>query len=135
MGYIKRRANTKSKVSVESFELHKVQFLYDIRSISILEEISNQLIINWDHTGLNYVPLSNWTRAEEGSKRVEIVGMNDKRQNTAVLWCTLQGDFLTPQIIYSGKTQRCVPAVSFPDDWHITFTLNHWANLQPGSLQ
>ena len=128
LGYVKRRANTKSKVDVESFESYKAQFLFDIQTITEMEEIPKDLIINWDHTGLNYVPVSNWTMAEEGSKRVEIVGIDDKRQITAVFGCTLKGDFLPPQIIYAGKTQRCLPTVKFPSNWHITYTQNHWAN-------
>ena len=93
-----------------------------------MEDIPEYLIINWDHTGLNYVPVSNWTMAEEGSKRVEIVGLDDKHQITAVFGCTMAGDFLPPQIIYTGKTPRCLPSVKFADNWHVTYTTNHWAN-------
>ena len=106
----------------------KTQFIFDIEVISQMEKVPNDLIINWDHTGINYVPTSNWTMAEEGSSRVEIIGLGDKRQITAVLACTLSGKFLPPQVIYSGKTSRCLPTVSFPKTWHITFTENHWAN-------
>ena len=102
LGYVKRRANTKSKVTDENFELMKSQFLFDIRTIVEMEDIPEDLVINWDHTGLNYVPVSNWTMAEEGSKRVEIVALDDKRQITAVFGCTMGGDFIPPQVIYSG---------------------------------
>ena len=68
--------------------------------------------INWDHTGINYAPVSKWTMAKEGSKRVDIVGMDDKRQITAVFGCTMDGDFLPPQIIYGGKTPQCLPTAS-----------------------
>ena len=40
----------------------------------------------------------------------------------------MKGDFLFPQIIYSGKTSRCLPSVKFLDGWHVTYTENHWAN-------
>lgn len=90
-----------------------------------MEEIPNCLI---DHTGLNYVPSSQWTMAKEGSQRVELVGLNDKRQITAVFGCTMEGDFLPPQLIYAGKTPRCLPTMKFPSDWHVTYTCNHWAN-------
>ena len=53
---------------------------------------------------------------------------NDKRQITAVFAATMSGDFLFPQIIYAGKTPRCLPSVKFPDGWHVTYTENHWAN-------
>ena len=99
MGYVKRRASTTAKVSLSDFEQYKAQFLFDITSIVEMEEIPKCLVINWDHTGINYVPVSKWTMAKEGSKRVDIVGIDDKRQITAVFGCTMDGDFLPPQII------------------------------------
>uniref|UniRef100_A0A1X7TZ04 DDE-1 domain-containing protein n=1 Tax=Amphimedon queenslandica TaxID=400682 RepID=A0A1X7TZ04_AMPQE len=66
--------------------------------------------------------------AKEGSTRVEIAGHEDKRQITAVFGCTMAGDFLPPQLIYFGKTPKCLPSVKFADNWNITYTMNHWAN-------
>ncbi len=40
----------------------------------------------------------------------------------------MSGDFLYPQIIYAGKTSRCLPSARFPKCWHVTYTENHWAN-------
>jgi transposase-like protein len=115
-------------LSVSDFEACKSQFLFDIATITEMEDIPNVLILNWDHTGIKYVPVGNWTMAKEGSKRVDIVGMDDKRQITAVFGCTMEGEFLPPQIIYGGKTVRCLPSVKFPDSWGITYSPNHWAN-------
>ncbi len=53
---------------------------------------------------------------------------DDKRQITAVFGASLTGDFLPVQLIYKGTTPRCLPAVPFSRDWHITFSHNHWAN-------
>ena len=64
----------------------------------------------------------------KGSKRVEIVGISDKRQITAVFCGTLAGEFLPPQLIYQGKTAACLPQHKFPSDWHVTCTPNHWSN-------
>ena len=33
-----------------------------------MEDLLNELVINWDHAVINYVPVSNWTMAEEGLK-------------------------------------------------------------------
>ena len=63
MGYVKRRASTKAKVSVSDFEECKSQFLFDIQTMVEMEEIPNETVINWDHTGIDYVPVSNWTMA------------------------------------------------------------------------
>ena len=57
------------------------------------EEIPPELIINWDQTGVHLVSSASWTWEEKGVKRVEVVGQSDKRQITAVLAGTLQGDF------------------------------------------
>ncbi len=79
-----------------------------------------QLIINFDQTNAKYVPVSEWTLAKEGSKQVPIIGLEDKREMTVLLACTLSGKLLHPQLIYAGRTSRCHPSVSFPDGWNIT---------------
>ena len=64
-----------------------------------------------------------------GAKRVKIVGAKDKQQITAVFAGTMSGEFLLPQLIYQGKTPKCLPPLdSIPSDWDITFTENHLAN-------
>jgi hypothetical protein len=90
--------------------------------------LSAELIINIDQTGLNIVPTSQWTMAPKGSKQIEITGIEDKRQITALLGCTMAGQLLPPQLIYAGRTPRCHPNVEFPSDWQITHTDNHWSN-------
>ena len=128
MGLVKRRASTKAKMSPKEFAELKNPFIFDISSIIQMEEIPTQLIINWDQTGIHYIPVSNWTMALEGSKRVEITGVDDKRQITAVFAGTLLGEFRPPQIIYQGKTVKCLPSTESPQDWHVTFSKNHWSN-------
>ena len=57
MGFVKRRASTKAKVTIENFEEVKAQFLLDIKAVVEFEEILFDLVINWDQTGINYVPV------------------------------------------------------------------------------
>lgn len=128
MGFVKRRASTSAKVSVENFEVLKAQYLFDIKVIIEMEEIPYELVINWDQTAIHYVPVGSWTMEKEGAQRVEIVGKDDKHQITAVLAGSLTGDFLPPQLVYQGMTKRCISTVNFPQDWDITFSSNHWSN-------
>ena len=129
MGYVKRRGTTKAKVTVEDFDAVKEQYLLDIKNVIEMDEIPNELVINWDQTGIHYVPVSSWTMDKEGSKRIEIVAADDKRQLTAVFAGSMTGDFLPPQLVYKGKTQRCLPVgVRFPSDWDLTYSDNHWSN-------
>ena len=91
---------------------------------------SPRLVINWDHTGKKYIPTSSWTIKKEGKRRVEILGIDDKRQITGVFAATKDGNFLTIQVIYKEKTKRNLPNVKFPSDWLAIYTENHWANEQ-----
>ena len=68
MGYVKRRASTKAKVAVQDFEEVKAQFLFDIKVVIEMDESPFDLVINWDQTGIHYVPVGSWTMEKEGSK-------------------------------------------------------------------
>lgn len=57
MGFVKRRASTKAKVSVSDFDQLKAQFVFDIKAIIEMEEIPGELVISWDQTGIHYVPV------------------------------------------------------------------------------
>lgn len=87
-----------------------------------------ELIFNWDQTELNLVPTGQWTMHLAGQKNVPIAHSDDKRQVTAVLAATITGEFVYPQILYQGKTNRCYPKVlSVPDEWDIWHSPNHWS--------
>ena len=128
MGLVKHRSSTKAKVDVSNFKELKKQYLLDINNVIQMDEIPAELVVNFDQTAINYVPVASWTMEKEGSRRVEIIGKDDKRQITAVLAGTLNGDFLPVQLVYKGTTKRCLPAFSFPEDWDINYSQNHWCN-------
>ena len=118
----KRRASTKAKVSIKNFKEVKAQFLINIKAVVKFEEIPFDLTLNWDHTGIHYVRTSGVKGKKQKAKRIEIAGVDDKHQITAVFAGSLTGDFLPLQLIYKGTTQRCLPTLLFPPDWHITFS-------------
>ena len=92
-----------------------------------MEEIPEELILNWDQTGIKMIPMNSWTMEQEGVQRVEMVGLSDKRQITAVFCGSILGDFLPIQLICKGKTQCCHPPFKFPLEWHITHSPKHWS--------
>ena len=120
--------STSAKISVKNFDELKMQYLQDIKVNVELDDIPEEMIVNFDQTGINYVPTGSWTMEHQGSKRVEIAAADDKRQITAVFAGSFTGDFLPIQLIYKGTTTRCLPLVKFPADWSITCSSNHWAN-------
>jgi hypothetical protein len=129
MNFLKRKVMTaKSKHAVAEFECLKEEFLLEVVTTVEMEEIPSELVLNWDQTGIKIVPSNTWTMEEQGSKRVDVAGANDKRQITAVFCGSLVGDFLPVQVIYQGKTPRCHPKFQFPLDWDITHSHKHWSN-------
>ena len=128
MGMVKRKACSKNKVVPEHFDNVKEQFLSNIKQLVDLEKIPPALIINWDQTAINYVPPASWTMEVQGSKRVDLAGKDDKREITACFAGSMEGNFLPPQLVYEGKTPRCLPQVNFPNDWHVTYSPTHWCN-------
>ena len=81
------------------------------QAVVTIEEIPPDLIINQDHTGINYIPVSKWTMEKELTNHIEIAGIEDKRQFTGHCRCN---EFLPVQLIYQGKTKACLPKVNFP---------------------
>ena len=80
MSFVKRHATTKTpKFNSTDFNQSKARFLFDAKSFIEFEDIPDSLILNWDQSAVHYVPISSWTMDREGSKRVEIKGIDDKR--------------------------------------------------------
>ena len=128
MHFVQRKSTTaKSRNTPENFTLLKKDFLDQVVATVVMEEIPPELILNWDQTGIKIVPSSTWTMNRRGARRVEVVGVNDKRLITAVFCGSLTGDFLPVQVIYKGKTARCHPRYQFPDNWHVTHSHSHWS--------
>ena len=128
MGFVQCKPTTsKSKITSADFAKQKKEFLDQLVTVAEMEEIPAALILNWDQTGIRLVPSPSSTMDKKGVKRVEMVGQSDKRQITAVLCGSLEGDFLPIQLVYKGKTNHCHPSYNFPAGWHITHSPNHWS--------
>ena len=68
MGYVKRKATSKAKFTVENFAEIKTAFLLEVKHIISMDEIPAELVINFDQTGLNIIPTSDWTMEVVGTK-------------------------------------------------------------------
>ena len=130
MGLVKRKGTKGVKHLPHDFESIKSEYLKRIDSVVKDHNIPDSLIINWDQTGSNYVPVNPWTMAEKGSEQVPIAQLDDKRQMTVLLACTKSGEMLPPQLIYQGKTDLCHPTYPFPESWDITHTDSHWSTSE-----
>ena len=108
MGFVKIKATSKAKVTVKNLAVLKEEFLLNIRGLIEMEELPQDLILNQDQTAVNYMPVSNWTMAKKGSKKVLIAGIDGI---TLVLATAMTGKLLPLQLVA---------------DWDVTFSPNHW---------
>ena len=69
VGWVKRRSSTKAKVIVPNIDEIKQKFLQDVKNPIAMDEIPADMIIKWDQTGVNYIPVASWTMKSEGSKK------------------------------------------------------------------
>lgn len=62
-----------------------------------------------------------------------------KRPNQRAWWqktnysdfcCFSYCAFLPVQLIYQGKSKICLPKFACPTNFHVTYTPNHWSNLE-----
>jgi len=70
INFVKRKATMSAKVEQSHFKELKKQFLLDIKAVIDMEDVPSDLILNWDHTGINVVPGSQWIMEAKESKRV-----------------------------------------------------------------
>lgn len=122
------------KLPEDRFQHIKAFFLQQIVALVIAHSIPPELFIDLDETGIKLVPVGDWSIAPEGSKRVEVAGLGDRRQITATFADTLRGAFLLIQLLYQGKTDCCHAKFPFPDGFHIYRSPNYWASEETVKL-
>ena len=129
MDYVRRLATTgKVEISEKLKAEIETVYLYGIVQKINDHKIPSSMIINLDQTPSKFVPGCNKTLAQKGCKSVPIAGSTDKRMITATFSITLTGEFLPIQLIYDGKTNKSIPAVSFPSEFVISANEKHYSN-------
>ena len=125
-----RRCSTTSRPAITHIIWNEVRhiFLHDIAEAVMKYNIPDELILNVDQTPSKYVSVDRITMAEKGSKHVSKKGVDDKRAITVTLSETLSCHILPFQLIYTGKTKRSLPNVSFPKVFSLSCNPTHWSN-------
>ena len=99
---VKRKGTKAAKKIPTDFEAVKETFLARVSTAIQQHSIPQELCVNMDETGSNYIPVAGWTMEEEGAAQVQIAAFEDKRQMTVVLSVSTTGYMLPPQkrVIY-----------------------------------
>ena len=109
MNFAKRKSSNAGKLLPVEFNLQKEHFLNDICAEVIMNNIPENLILNWDHTSIHLVPVSEWTMEKHGTKNIIVTGVDDKQQITLVLAATMTGCFCTHRFYMKGKLPDVIP--------------------------
>ena len=98
--------------------------------------IALELVINTNQTWIHLVPAGGArTWVEKGSKHVQILGMEDKRQIIVSVSSSATRNLLSFQLVFTGTTDRSLPPrnegrqMCEDAGWHLTYSSNHWSNL------
>jgi hypothetical protein len=94
--WVKRRATTGHRHIPDDFQHQKDEFLKKVNNIILTHNIPSHLVVNFNQTGLNLVPTSNWTMSPQSADQVAIAHKGDKRQITGVMAGSVHGDVLPP---------------------------------------
>lgn len=97
--------------------------------------IPAECVINADQTGVSIVPVGKRTYRQKGVREVSLLGLDDKRQITVLPATAMDGSTLPFQVIFKGKTARCLPPAALRKrledlGWHWTQTQTHWSTLE-----
>ena len=126
MGFVQQRGSTQTKAKLSDQQISQIKHtcLIQVCELVKVHKIPPELVINWDQAGVKLIPSQNWRMEQRGSSRVEITGINDKRQITLTLAGSMSGELLPLQLLYQGKTSRH-PQYSYPSGFDVWHTPNH----------
>ena len=129
MKWTKRKGTTgKVEPSQQFLDEEKLTFQRNISTIVEDHDIPKDLILNLYQTPLSYVSPGKYIFNPKGAKTIPIKGVDGKRQITATFSSSMTGSFLPIQLIYEGKTRRCLPNYDLPKGFNVTYSPNHWSN-------
>ena len=129
MGFRRCQATTpKLEIPEGALKEIKLLFHHDIASKVEIFSIPHSLIISLDQTPTKCVLVGRTTLAKKNTKTVPIKGSSDKRTITATFAVSLQWDFLPMQLIYGGKTRKCLPRFKFPEKISFSYNETHYSN-------
>ena len=112
--FLKGKGTTGKTEPSQQFLLEeKLTFQKKISGVIFYHDIPKELIVNFGQTPLSFVSPGKCTFDVKGVKTVPIKDIDDKRQITATFAISVSGEFLRIQVMYEGKTTRCLPKYAF----------------------
>ena len=64
----------------------------------------------------------------QAKDKVISIAHSDNKHQIAAVAASMSGECIPIQLLYQGKTVLCHPIVSFPENWDVWHSINHWSN-------
>ena len=98
-------------------------------------KLAEELVVNFDETGLLLLPAAQQTWGVKGEANVQIVGGEEKRQFTVSPIISAAGELVgRVQVIWGGKTRACEPndsiQVKHNKGMYHTHSESHWSTAK-----
>jgi hypothetical protein len=106
MGLSKRRATKGVKTLPDDFEKIKQAYINRVKSVVEEESIPPEMIVNWDQTGVNFVPCGNWTMAETGKCNYRSFDFLPFSTILVLWWCQIYVIFANQRLYDLLRSQR-----------------------------
>jgi hypothetical protein len=133
MGWTWRTSTTAAAKLPNDWRVQGVAMAKRIAYNIQLYKVHPSMVVNVDQTGVRLVAADNKTYELQGAKSVRVIGNDDKRQITACIGSSANGDLLPLQLIFEGKTSASEPKPTEQSKdarVHITHSENHWSNQE-----
>ena len=128
MNFVRRKETKAAQKLPTDFPAIPYEFVNRVRTVIDKNVLPPAMFVNCNQTNIKFVPTSEYTLEERGSKQVSIIGMEDEKGMTVLLACFLSENLFPPRKLYSEKTTNCHPKFTFPADWDVRNTDSHWRN-------
>jgi hypothetical protein len=140
LGWRFKKATTSGQKLPKDWQQQVLNMKMRVAATASMHGITHKcFVINWDQTAVMLLSTHKYTYHNKEDKQVPVIGLEEKRQITAVVAGALSGELLPMQLIFTGqdknkKQQKAVPTLDLVTKdrvttagWHLTQTSNHWS--------
>ena len=133
---VSRVANTKMRVPGADLDAKVATYMSVLGKEIFQYQVVRGMVVSTDESNAHFAPRATKTLAVRGAKRVRVVGVGAEKPQITVTYMAFEdGEMGPPQLIFAGKTPRCLETVGVrPAGWHITYSPTHWQGNDVGQL-
>lgn len=130
-GFSSRKPTTAAQKLPVDWQQQAALFVSRVAFTVFTYNVHPSCLVAFDETGVQLVPTAGKaTISKHGQKDVSVIGVDDKRQVTVNIPCAFDGSKPRVQIIFPGKTRKCLPGDQYKlANTFFSFSTSHWSTI------